>query len=563
MKTSNNKIIIYSFMPRLFDNRNPEPIRGGSLETNGSGKLSAFTSRLLRQMKLRGITHIWPIGIIRHATKSNYESLGIPLDHQATVKGRAGSPYAINDYYDIDPDLAEAPEMRQEEFEDFVERVHAADLKLIIDFVPNHTARSYKSIAKPAFVKDFGSEDNNNLAFSPNNNYYYMPGATLTFNRGASQSAFHYSEFPAKVTGNDSFTTNPSKDDWYETVKLNYGVDLQNSSTHFAPVPDTWNKMLNILLYWRNRGVDGFRCDMAHMVPLAFWRWVIPQLRQDNPDPLFIAEIYLPELYQSFIDAGFDYLYNKVGLYDSLRDVISKGRSANDIHDSREATAHLEKELLSFMENHDEQRIASDFFGADPKAGLTASAVAGLISPGPFMSYFGQDLGERGMYEEGFSGLDGRTSIFDYWSIGSMQRFVANGAYDESLLTESECELHRAYLKLLEIATTEPLVTNGHYYYIGNDAHGHWGYDKNRHFAFTRHDGHGHILLVVANFTDKAVDLNLKINHHFLDTVGIERNAVVSCTNLKTGQSGPVELSEDAPFNLQIPEWGYSAYRFD
>src|SRR5690606_10508405 len=153
--------------------------------------------------------------------------------------------------------------------------------------------------------------------------FYYIPGKMLDIQFGDTVSEVkNYNEYPAKVTGNDCFTHQPSVQDWYETVKLNYGVDYQNGRTeHFDPIPDTWIKMKDILLYWAGKSVDGFRCDMAEMVPLAFWQWVIPQVKNAYPNILFLAEIYNPNVYRDFLRHNtFDFLYDKVGLYDVLRD---------------------------------------------------------------------------------------------------------------------------------------------------------------------------------------------------------------------------------------------------
>lgn len=80
--------------------------------------------------------------------------------------------------------------------------------------------------------------------------------------KGAAAEA--YKEYPAKATGNNRFDAYPNINDWYETVKLNYGIDYQNGNTpHFNPIPDTWTKMLDILLFWAGKNIDGFRCDMA------------------------------------------------------------------------------------------------------------------------------------------------------------------------------------------------------------------------------------------------------------------------------------------------------------
>ena len=335
-----NKMVIYQVFPRWFGNLRPSPVMNGSLAENGVGKFSAFTPLALSKIKELGVTHVWYTGVIEHATKTDYTMFGIRKDHSAVVKGKAGSPYAIKDYYDIDPDLADNIQNRMSEFEDLVKRTHEAGMKVIIDFVPNHVARQYFSDAREPFVEDLGQTDNVSKAFDVNNNFYYLPGQTLTLRFDPQREEdFAYSEFPAKVTGNNHFDAYPSQNDWYETVKLNYGVDyMHGGACHFNTIPNTWEKMLEILLFWADKGVDGFRCDMAEMVPAEFWNWVIPQVKKVR-DVIFIAEVYNPDEYRNYIYTGhFDYLYDKVGLYDTVRAVrCGQAPASNISHRWRES----------------------------------------------------------------------------------------------------------------------------------------------------------------------------------------------------------------------------------
>src|ERR1035437_8141951 len=327
-----SKIIIYQVLPRLFGNEITTNKQNGTIQENGCGKFNSFTTRALKEIKSLGITHVWYTGVIEHATQTDYSAFGIRKDHQGVVKGKAGSVYAIKDYYDVDPDLAENVETRMTEFEALVERTHKAGMKVIIDFVPNHVARQYHSDAKPKGVTDLGENDHAEWAFSPLNNFYYI--TNQPFN--PSFSVQGYSEFPAKATGNDQFTASPTQNDWYETVKLNYGVNyVEGGQKQFSPIPNTWFKMRDILLFWASKNVDGFRCDMAEMVPVEFWGWAISQVKMQYPEMLFIAEVYNPAEYRNYIANGkFDYLYDKVGLYDMLRDVTSRNFPVRDITNS-------------------------------------------------------------------------------------------------------------------------------------------------------------------------------------------------------------------------------------
>lgn len=388
------KIIIYQVFTRLFGNNSLRCKPNGSLEENGCGKMADFTTKALNEIRTLGATHIWYTGIIEHATQTNYTRYGIKPDHPAVVKGKAGSPYAIKDYYDVDPDLATSIPDRMKEFENLVKRSHKAGLKVIIDFVPNHVARQYGSDAKPEGVTDLGEKDDVTKAFSPNNNFYYIPNTKLEGNidlhRGAAEP---YIEFPAKATGNDRFDAWPNSNDWYETVKLNYGIDYLNGhSHHFEPIPDTWVKMRDILLFWSAKGIDGFRCDMAEMVPVEFWGWVIPQIKAEHPKLIFIAEVYNPGEYRNYLFNGkFDYLYDKVGLYDTLRAITCGWESATAIPQRWQSLGGIEKRMLNFLENHDEQRIASDYFAGNGSKAIPAMIVSACMNTNPVMITSGRN----------------------------------------------------------------------------------------------------------------------------------------------------------------------------
>ena len=232
-----NKIIIYQVFTRLFGNNNNHCVYNGDIATNGCGKMADFTLKALGEIKKLGATHIWYTGIIEHATQTDYRRYNISPDHPAIVKGKAGSPYAIKDYYDVDPDLANDVQGRMKEFENLVHRTHRTGLKVIIDFVPNHVARQYHSDAQPDGTTELGANDDSSQSFSPYNNFYYIPQAELHAQFDMKDGAAEpYREFPAKATGNNRFDATPNITDWYETVKLNYGVDYQNGGTcHFSP----------------------------------------------------------------------------------------------------------------------------------------------------------------------------------------------------------------------------------------------------------------------------------------------------------------------------------------
>ncbi len=515
------KPIIYQVLPRLFGNSEGENIKGGTIEKNGSGKFNHFTAKAIEGIKELGVTHIWYTGVIEHATQTDYSQSRIARDPVEIVKGKAGSPYAIKDYYDVDPDLAESVPDRMKEFESLVERTHKVGLKVIIDFVPNHLARQYVSDVKPEGVSDFGADDDRSVAFSKDNNFYYLLNCEFHSPLKSGETSGRWEENPAKVTGNDCLTAEPSINDWYETVKLNYGVNLFESRRgYFDPTPDTWIKMKDVLLFWAAKSVDGFRCDMAEMIPLEFWRWVIPQIKDAFPEILFVGEVYQPELYRPFIKAGFDWLYDKVGFYDALRDVISGNRSASDLSEALNAINDIKDNMLFFLENHDEQRIASDFFATNPKRGFAGTLLSATIYNNPFMLYSGQETGERGMDEEGFSGRDGRTTIFDYWRVASLENWINNGNYDGGKLTSEQLEIRNSYTKLLSLVKTdEVLNSKGFYDLMWNNQDNRY-FDSDKQYAFLRYS-ENECYLVVVNFSDEDTEVRLKIPEHAFETTGM------------------------------------------
>ena len=529
-----SKIIIYQIFTRLYGNRCQTRKPFGTIEENGCGKLNDFTPTVLKQIRDMGVSHVWYTGVIRHATMTDYSKYGIPRQHPAVVKGRAGSPYAITDYYDIDPDLAVDVTKRMEEFEKLVSRTHKAGLKVIIDFVPNHVARQYKSICKPAGVKDLGEDDDTNVGFDPKkNNFYYCPGEQFRpyfdLYHGEKEP---YTEIPAKATGNDCFHNAPGMNDWYETVKLNYGKDYNGTWSMLTEQCSTWHKMLDILLFWAGKGVDAFRCDMAEMVPAEFWAWATAKVRQQYPDIRFIGEVYNPNEYRRYIASGFDYLYDKVGMYDAMRDVVCHRRNTDAITWAWQQTDDIRDHMLYFLENHDEQRIASDFFAGSGEKGVPALVVNALMQKNPFMLYAGQEWGERGMDKEGFSGCDGRTTIFDYWSFEKH--------FDPLTLI---------YNKVLGIARTEKAVAEGQMFDVMYANKQYY-----RQYAFLRKAGKD-ILLVVANFDDAPLNMQLTIPDHAFNYLEMMEKAY-DAVDLMTGKARKLVLMRDQAIQVALPARG-------
>ena len=550
------KIIIYQIFTRLFGNRKNVRKENGTIAENGCGKMNFFTSEILEQIKSYGYTHLWYTGIIRHATATNYSEYSIPRQHPAIVKGKAGSPYAITDYYDIDPDIAVDVTNRMAEFERLVDDTHKAGLKVIIDFVPNHVARQYHSVAKPKDIHDLGEDDDTEKAFGANNNFYYCVGKEFKPSvdlYGGEDKPYH--EYPAKATGNDHFDASPGVNDWYETIKLNYGIDYCDPggrSEHFSPIPDTWIKMVNILLFWASKGIDGFRCDMAEMVPPQFWSWSIGKVKKAYPSVLFIAEVYNPLEYKRYVDAGFDYLYDKVGMYDTLRSVICGNCPTSHITTAWQWVDNIHDHMLYFLENHDEQRIASDYFAGDGFRAFPALVVNSLMRSNPFMVYAGQEFGERGMDKEGFSGKDGRTTIFDYWTIPSLYH-----AFIEKKLTDDERRLSALYKTILNIASSEKSIGEGDFFdlmYVNEHI-------SQKQYVFLR-KADNEMLLVAANFDNEGVSCMINIPDHAFNLLQIPHSEM-RAIDMLSGEQLHAHFNTETHVNIEIGANNCRIFKFN
>ncbi|TDS11140.1 alpha-amylase family glycosyl hydrolase [Sphingobacterium paludis] len=560
---TDNKFVIYQSLVRHFGNKNKTNAYYGSIAENGVGKFDDYSSKALAELSDLGITHMWYTGVLEHATMTDYSAYGIAVDDPDVVKGRAGSPYAIKDYYDVNPDFAIDVPNRMQEFESLLARTHQAGMQVIIDFVPNHVSRSYGSDQKPTDVRDLGADDNTDVAFASTNDFYYLPHQKLQVPQGynpggnAFQSAGkdgQFDEFPAKVTGNNVFSASPSKDDWFETIKLNYGVDiLQHNVQHFKPVPPLWYKMRDILLFWAAKGVDGFRCDMVEMVPVEFWSWVVQEVKQQYPDILFIGEAYNKNEYANFYDIGkFDFLYDKVGLYDTLRTLVrhEDEGGVQGIQDvwRREVTGYSSK-MLRFLENHDEQRFASSYFGGDAWRVVPAMVVTATLSTGPVMIYSGQEVGEPGAGAAGFSGEDGRTTIFDYWGVPQHQKWMNDGAFDGGQLTEKEKDLRLFYRTLLRLVRQEEAIKQGGFYDLMPAQYNNASMPR-RVYAFLRYTEKER-LLIITNFEHQEEQLTIHLPADVVDAFHLRGKDLV-LTDLLTGTKSSVKRVE-SHIPIQIP----------
>ena len=524
-----NKPIIYQMLPRLWGNDKVRPKKNGGLLENGTGKFSDIDTASLEYFKWLGCSHIWYTGIIRHSTQ---ESVGCIASHPQFVKGKAGSPYAICDYYDVNAYLADNPDERMLEFESLIKRTHEAGLKVIVDFVPNHVSRDYGKVGFLSEHPCLGADDNKNVHWAAENDFFYYPGQALVLPSESPKGIEPYKEVPAMATGNNCYSPTPGVNDWYETIKINY-CDFHTG---------TWDKMLDIVLFWAAKGVDGFRCDMVELVPTQFFQWLIKQVKEKYPEVIFIAEVYKKDLYTQYIrEVGFDYLYDKSGLYDCLRAVVEKAvndngmpvelwQSTTGITRSWQFLNDLQPYMLNFLENHDEQRYASEYFGKDSNS-FAALYTSLYLNTAPFMIYFGEEVGEKGMEEEGFSGVNGRTTIFDWWSVGSIRRLrklIAGGEYKNlsvSALTKSglkpeEARVFARFAQATRFAANDLAITHGTTYDLCYCNYASDGFNKDRHFAFLR-DFEEHTLLVAVNFSMVPAKMKLRIPQHAFEWMEI------------------------------------------
>ncbi|WP_425287348.1 alpha-amylase family protein [Lutimonas vermicola] len=551
MKQQEHKKVIYQVFTRLFGNDNTTNKPWGTLEENGVGKFNDFSDKALTEIRELGVTHIWYTGVLHHAMVTDYSKFGISNDDPDVVKGRAGSPYAVKDYYSVDPDLAVDPLKRMEEFQALIDRTHENNMKVIIDIVPNHVARKYEGMNNPEGVFDFGANDDINFEYKRDNNFYYIIGESFKVpnwknNYQPLGGEAHpladgtFDEVPAKWTGNGSRLSQPHENDWYETVKINYGVrpdgtkdfdllpegyDKKDYKAHFdfwkdKTVPDSWIKFRDIAFFWLEKGIDGLRYDMAEMVPVEFWSYMNSSIKMKFPKALLLAEVYNPDLYRAYIHLGkMDYLYDKVGFYDSIKHIVQGHGWTDHIPKVQEEIFDIEHHMLHFLENHDEQRIASPDFAGSAEKGKPAMVVSTTISSSPTLLYFGQEVGEPGAENAGF-GSPTRTSIFDYIGVPHFQRWTNRRQFDGAGLSSEEKELRTFYKKLLAFSIESDALM-GEYreiHYYNKDQNP--SYDH-RIFSFVRWSD-TEKLIIISNFDAfKSYDLNLLIPEDVIKNWGL------------------------------------------
>jgi glycosidase len=593
------KPVVYQVFTRLFGNKNQRNKPWGTIEENGVGKFSDITDTALQGIKQMGVTHIWYTGVPHHDVIRDYRAFGISDDDPDVVKGRAGSPYAVKDYYSVDPDLANDPASRMAEFAALIERTHRNGMQVIIDIVPNHVARNYHSLNNPQGISDFGQHDDKTVEYRRDNNFYYVVGEDFKVPKlpngyqplGGEPhplSDGKFEESPAKWTGNGSRLAQPSSDDWYETVKVNYGVKPDGSydfprlpeqylklgiNEHQAfwadkAVPDSWQKFREIAQFWLAKGVDGFRYDMAEMVPVEFWSYLNSSIKTANPKTFLLAEVYNRDLYRDYIQLGkMDYLYDKVDFYDSVKAIMQGKESSQKLHYIQDSMADIESHMLHFLENHDEQRIPSDDFAGQvggAQMGKPALVVSALISRSPTLIYFGQEVGEDGSEEMGY-GKPSRTTIFDYAGVPAHQRWMNEGKFDGGQLSPDEQALRDYYVKVMLISAYHPamlgqyraLPMQPNYLYSSkvNEAgqYQRLGYESAaKVLAFVRYTA-ADSLLIISHFSEhESVNISLPLSPELIQDLklGTGKHDV---SDLLTGQKYSFDIDgQRAIFNATL-----------
>jgi len=250
---------------------------------------------------------------------------------------------------------------------------------------------------------------------------------------------------------------------------------------------------------------------MAEMVPVEFWSFLNSAIKMQNPNAFLLAEVYNPKMYRGYIHQGkMDYLYDKVGFYDTLKAIMQNKQAASTIFDAQQQVADIEQHMLHFLENHDEQRIASPDFAGNALWGKPAMVVSTLISRSPSLLYFGQDVGEDGSENAGF-GTPTRTSIFDYIGVPAHQAWMNNGQFDGANLTPEQASLQK-YYKAIMALNNLPAV-------VGGDMHALNVQGSDRVVAFSRSLGR-QVILVLSNFSEQQQTITINLNSQTTANIG-------------------------------------------
>jgi len=303
-------------------------------------------------------------------------------------------------------------------------------------------------------------------------------------------------------------------------VKLNYGHDFRKGANtseleDLDSVPDTWLKLDQVIEYWQSMGVDGFRCDMAHMVPISFWKWLVARGRDRDEHVYFTGEAYdsdptkLTEgnVLHQLLDSGFDSVYDSRS-YDLVKGIYEEGKWANDLDELLWDHKRLHK-MLRYIENHDEVRVASPGNWGDWGASVGKAATAVIMGTGRsgMLLYSGQEVAENAAEAEGFSKADGRSSIFDYWSGEQLCKWTNQLKFDGGRLDQYQQDL-RAWYAWWYNLMHEPEFRCGEVFGLNN-------YNK-ENTKFGRLEGEtvsGHWIYAYLRYTEELISL-VVVNLH-------------------------------------------------
>lgn len=526
--------VLLALLPLLMSGNSPAaviyqlPVRTWLATGNdraSAGQLADLGEEILAKIRALGVDHLWLTGVIEHATPENSDP--------DAVKGNAGSYYAIHDAWDVDPAVG-----TRDDFVAAVRRAHKTGLRVMVDLVPNHTARTHRTDVPGKF--DFGARDDTSTFFSSRNNYFYMPGETFIpprasrggdgqFDTDPFQSGIQ-PEMPARVTGNNVRSARPSAHDWYETAKLNYGFDFTTGRGHYDPRPVTWDMMVSVAYHWMDMGVDGFRIDFAHAVPLEFWGYFSQELRKKKRDVFLLAEGYENDhgmrtpgfSYEALMRAGIDSVYQSElywGIHDQARGHADAQRIApHRLPFTRQGVLSDGHEFTNYVENHDEIRVASHHFapgidshGARARYGAAMAAHAALL-PGNFLVHGGQELGEDASLFGPYAGDNGKTSIFDFIHQPAVRQWL-DGRPGVNL--ENLRSWYRDLLSLRKEPAFAAKHAAGHGSIVDLSGPNHWKPEARWIAAYVRHDPASHQAFLVVTNTDPVNSHETTI--HFTD----------------------------------------------
>ena len=250
-------------------------------------------------------------------------------------KGTLGSYYAIADYKAINPEFG-----TMEDFENFLAAAHKLGFRVVLDCVANHTSPDAKWI----------------------------------------------NECPADWYMRDSLGNTVVNYDWYDIAELNYGKR------------EVWDAMADQMRFWMEKGVDGFRCDMACEVPLEFWQETIAALREDYPGMYMLAEGEEPKLHSL---SGFNSSY-AWELHHMLNAIARGEKNIPELLEyiQKDAERHpADAFRLMFTSNHDENSWAGTEFERMGDAAKLMAVLTFTLPSGQPLIYTGQEMGWNKRFE--------------------------------------------------------------------------------------------------------------------------------------------------------------------